>query len=249
MRLGARLWSCVLHISGLSARDVYLARIPSWKLSRFDMVSVHPNILILEFCQHWWYSSGTLAHLSFTFLAVVNNLFNTINMILGASSAITYLSVRQKSSKSTSGKSANLSSTGMHIMASTFLLPLGVVIYTLTGGIKATYELAYFYWEIHNANWAPDFWRTIYTRSSFWFYAAIWPSKRWLVQRLAQLEDSMISSLQLSQITLSMETIKDHSWPWHPNRGSSLQLSCWCQILEPSLLVSQSVATMLVKWD
>jgi Na+/proline symporter len=78
-------------------------------------------------------------------LAVVNNLFNTINMILGASSAITYLSVRQKSSKSTSGKSANLSSTGMHIMASTFLLPLGVVIYTLTGGIKATYELAYFY--------------------------------------------------------------------------------------------------------
>lgn len=27
-------------------------------------------------------------------------------------------------------------------MASTFLLPLGVVIYTLTGGIKATYELA-----------------------------------------------------------------------------------------------------------
>ncbi|KAJ5094411.1 hypothetical protein N7456_010272 [Penicillium angulare] len=67
---------------------------------------------------------GTIAHLSFMFLAVINNLFNTINMILGASSAITYL-------------------TGMHIMASTFLLPLGVVAYTLTGGIKATFLTDY----------------------------------------------------------------------------------------------------------
>nr|RBQ99027.1 hypothetical protein FVER53263_03345 [Fusarium verticillioides] len=55
---------------------------------------------------------GTVAHLSFTFLAIVNNLLNTINMILGASAAISFL-------------------TGMHIMASTFLLPLGVVLYTL----------------------------------------------------------------------------------------------------------------------
>lgn len=29
----------------------------------------------------------------------------------------------------------------MHIMASTFLLPLGVVLYTLVGGIKATYVI------------------------------------------------------------------------------------------------------------
>ncbi|KAG5804339.1 hypothetical protein H9Q74_009878 [Fusarium xylarioides] len=41
---------------------------------------------------------GTVAHLSFTFLAIVNNLLNTINMILGASAAISFL-------------------TGMHIMA------------------------------------------------------------------------------------------------------------------------------------
>lgn len=34
---------------------------------------------------------GTVAHLSFTFLAVVNNLLNTINMILGASAAISFL--------------------------------------------------------------------------------------------------------------------------------------------------------------
>lgn len=34
---------------------------------------------------------GTVAHLSFTFLAIVNNLLNTINMILGASAAISFL--------------------------------------------------------------------------------------------------------------------------------------------------------------
>ncbi|WQF75050.1 Putative sodium/solute symporter, sodium/glucose symporter superfamily [Colletotrichum destructivum] len=67
---------------------------------------------------------GNVAHLSFTFLAVVNNLLNTINMILGASAAISFL-------------------TGIHIMASTFLLPLGVVLYTLVGGIKATFLTDY----------------------------------------------------------------------------------------------------------
>lgn len=36
-------------------------------------------------------AAGTTAHLSFTFLAVVNNLFNTINMILGASAVISFL--------------------------------------------------------------------------------------------------------------------------------------------------------------
>ncbi|KAF4998579.1 hypothetical protein FDECE_11748 [Fusarium decemcellulare] len=72
---------------------------------------------------------GTVAHLSFTFLAVINNLLNTINMILGASAAISFL-------------------TGMHIMASIFLLPLGVVLYTLVGGIKATFLTDY----IHTFN-------------------------------------------------------------------------------------------------
>ncbi|KAF7556670.1 hypothetical protein G7Z17_g1262 [Cylindrodendrum hubeiense] len=67
---------------------------------------------------------GNVAHLSFTFLAVINNLLNTINMILGASATISFL-------------------TGIHIMASTFLLPLGVVLYTLVGGIKATFLTDY----------------------------------------------------------------------------------------------------------
>ncbi|KAK6207649.1 urea active transporter [Colletotrichum tabaci] len=45
-------------------------------------------------------------------------------MILGASAAISFL-------------------TGIHIMASTFLLPVGVVLYTIVGGIKATFLTDY----------------------------------------------------------------------------------------------------------
>lgn len=45
-------------------------------------------------------------------------------MILGAAGVITAL-------------------TGMHIIASTFLLPLGVVVYTTVGGLKATFLTDY----------------------------------------------------------------------------------------------------------
>ncbi|RFU75720.1 urea active transporter [Trichoderma arundinaceum] len=68
--------------------------------------------------------SGTIAHLIFTFLAIINNLFNTINMILGAAAVITSL-------------------TGMHIMASTFLLPIfdGLHTYIHVGSIDGLYDL------------------------------------------------------------------------------------------------------------
>ena len=36
-------------------------------------------------------------------------------------------------------------STGMHIIAATFLLPAGVVLYTFVGGIKATFLTDYFH--------------------------------------------------------------------------------------------------------
>ena len=55
------------------------------------------------------------------FLCLVNNLFSVANMLLGASAAISAL-------------------TGMHIIAATFLLPMGIVVYTFVGGIKATYK-------------------------------------------------------------------------------------------------------------
>ncbi|KAF8850323.1 Na+/proline symporter [Acephala macrosclerotiorum] len=67
---------------------------------------------------------GTTAHLVFMFLCLVNNLFAVANMLLGASAAISAL-------------------TGMHIIAATFLLPVGVVVYTFVGGIKATFLTDY----------------------------------------------------------------------------------------------------------
>ncbi|CAM1504276.1 Fc.00g018670.m01.CDS01 [Cosmosporella sp. VM-42] len=67
---------------------------------------------------------GFVAHLVFIFLCLVTNLLSVTAMILGAAGVITAL-------------------TGMHIIASTFLLPLGVTVYTVVGGLKATFLTDY----------------------------------------------------------------------------------------------------------
>ena len=67
---------------------------------------------------------GTSAHIVYMFLCLVNNLIAVANMLLGASAAIAAL-------------------TGMHIIAATFLLPVGVGVYTFVGGIKATFLTDY----------------------------------------------------------------------------------------------------------
>lgn len=72
---------------------------------------------------------GTAAHGVFIFLCLVTNILAVTSMILGASGVITAL-------------------TGMHVVASTFLLPLGVVIYTVAGGLKATFLTDYMYVHI-----------------------------------------------------------------------------------------------------
>ncbi|KAF2018293.1 hypothetical protein BU24DRAFT_491277 [Aaosphaeria arxii CBS 175.79] len=67
---------------------------------------------------------GTTAHIVYMFLCLVNNIIAVANMLLGASSAISAM-------------------TGMHIIAATFLLPVGVAVYTFVGGIKATFLTDY----------------------------------------------------------------------------------------------------------
>lgn len=52
-------------------------------------------------------------------LCLVNNIFASANMLLGAAAVIAAVS-------------------GMHIIAATFLVPVGVAVYTFVGGIKAT---------------------------------------------------------------------------------------------------------------
>ncbi|KAJ5082987.1 hypothetical protein N7532_012030 [Penicillium argentinense] len=72
---------------------------------------------------------GRVAHIVFMVLCLINNIFACANMLLGAAAVITAVS-------------------GMHIIASTFLLPVGVTIYTFVGGIKATFLTDYFHTAI-----------------------------------------------------------------------------------------------------
>ncbi|KAL4757263.1 sodium:solute symporter family protein [Aspergillus foveolatus] len=69
---------------------------------------------------------GHTAHAVFLVLCLVNNIFASANMLLGASAVISAI-------------------TGMHIIAATFLLPVGVTVYTFVGGIKATFLTDYFH--------------------------------------------------------------------------------------------------------
>ncbi|KDN47161.1 putative DUR3-urea permease [Tilletiaria anomala UBC 951] len=67
---------------------------------------------------------GTTAHVLYTFLCLLNNLIAYVNMVLGASATIA-------------------SVTGMSIIAALWLLPISVVIYTLSGGLKSTFLADY----------------------------------------------------------------------------------------------------------
>lgn len=63
---------------------------------------------------------GTAGHLVYLFYALGANIIISAMLLLGGSQAIS-------------------SVTGVHVVACGFLLPLGVIMYTLTGGIKATF--------------------------------------------------------------------------------------------------------------
>jgi Na+/proline symporter len=72
---------------------------------------------------------GNTAHGVWMFLCLVNNIIACANMLLGASAAITAM-------------------TGMNTIAATFLLPVGVALYTFVGGIKATFLTDYMHTTI-----------------------------------------------------------------------------------------------------
>lgn len=67
---------------------------------------------------------GTAAHILWIFLCLLNNCFVFTSMLVGASTSVTAL-------------------TGMHVVASTYLLPLGVAVYTYFGGLRATFLTDY----------------------------------------------------------------------------------------------------------
>ncbi|KAI3395671.1 hypothetical protein diail_968 [Diaporthe ilicicola] len=67
---------------------------------------------------------GTTTHVLWIVLCLVNNFFVFSTMLLSASTTVSSL-------------------TGMHVIASTFLMPLGVAAYTYLGGLRATFLTDY----------------------------------------------------------------------------------------------------------
>ncbi|KIX03525.1 uncharacterized protein Z518_07078 [Rhinocladiella mackenziei CBS 650.93] len=67
---------------------------------------------------------GYVAHIIWIILCLINNILNFSSMLVGASTAVSSL-------------------TGMNIVASTYLLPLGVMVYTYFGDIRATFLTDY----------------------------------------------------------------------------------------------------------
>lgn len=78
-------------------------------------------MLILEIVRARY---GKVAHLVYTYFAFATNILVTAMLLAGGSATVNFL-------------------TGMHPVAAIFLLPLGTVVYTLFGGIKATFLTDY----------------------------------------------------------------------------------------------------------
>ena len=70
---------------------------------------------------------GKAAHLLYMFMCLANNLLSSSSMILGAAAAISIIS------------------GNLNIVASTMLIPFGVMCYTVVGGLKATFLTDYFH--------------------------------------------------------------------------------------------------------
>lgn len=62
---------------------------------------------------------GTLPHLTFMVFGLVTNILVSLMLVVGGSATVNAL-------------------TGMHTIAAIYLLPVGVIAYTLVGGLKAT---------------------------------------------------------------------------------------------------------------
>ncbi|EAZ62922.1 urea transport protein [Scheffersomyces stipitis CBS 6054] len=77
--------------------------------------SAHTSLEIVEL------RYGRVGHILYLFLGLANNLLSCASMILGASGAISIIA------------------GNLHPVASTMLIPFGVLLYTVVGGLKATF--------------------------------------------------------------------------------------------------------------
>lgn len=86
------------------------------------------TLTITKFLYLSW---GTSAHIVFLFFCFLTNITVTAMLLLGGSAVVNAL-------------------TGVNIYAASFLIPLGVIVYTLAGGLKATFLASYIHSVIGN---------------------------------------------------------------------------------------------------
>jgi urea-proton symporter len=84
---------------------------PPFQIQRLDGADTWDQVVRARY--------GSLVHIVFLVFALVTNILVSLMLILGGSATVHAL-------------------TGMHTLAAVYLLPLGVVAYTLVGGLKAT---------------------------------------------------------------------------------------------------------------
>ena len=83
---------------------------------------------------------GTLPHLVFMVFGLVTNILVSLMLVVGGSATVSAL-------------------TGMHTIAAIYLLPVGVIAYTMVGGLKATIltDWVHTFWQrTTERNYQPD---------------------------------------------------------------------------------------------
>jgi len=85
---------------------------------------VQPFGHILVITKFLYLSWGTSAHIVFLIFCFLTNIIVTAMLLLGGSAVVNAL-------------------TGVNLYAASFLIPLGVIVYTLAGGLKATFLASY----------------------------------------------------------------------------------------------------------
>lgn len=79
---------------------------------------------------------GVAGHWIQIFYSTLYQIFNCVNLLVGGEYELASEMIVYQTRTSVLGSAVFTALTGMNVIAGCFLLPLGVVIYTLTGGSK-----------------------------------------------------------------------------------------------------------------
>ncbi|KAK3019974.1 hypothetical protein RJ639_003021 [Escallonia herrerae] len=125
--VGSRHTSEWFNTAGRNVKTGLIASVIVSQVLLFGVMAIEikrkaPNAhTVCEIVKARW---GTAAHLVFLAFCFLTNIIVTAMLLLGGSAVVNAL-------------------TGVNIYAASFLIPLGVVVYTLAGGLKATFLASY----------------------------------------------------------------------------------------------------------